>query len=101
MAAEFLTPKSGTPNPSAWSGCASARRCWAARCVCRANRARAPPCGYASRGRAKLRPTRSLTVMNILIADDHAVVRQGLKLILADHFKRAAFGEARNAHEAL
>jgi two-component system, NarL family, invasion response regulator UvrY len=29
------------------------------------------------------------------------VVRQGLKLILADHFKRAHFGEARNAQEAL
>ena len=29
------------------------------------------------------------------------MVRQGLKLILADHFKRAVFGEARNAHEAL
>jgi DNA-binding NarL/FixJ family response regulator len=27
-------------------------------------------------------------------------VRQGLKLILADHFKRALFGEARNAQEA-
>lgn len=33
--------------------------------------------------------------------DDHAVVRQGLKQILADEFKRAAFGEARNAQEAL
>lgn len=29
------------------------------------------------------------------------VVRQGLKLILADHFKKAVFGEARNAQEAL
>jgi len=29
------------------------------------------------------------------------VVRQGLKLILADHFRRAAFGEARTAQEAL
>lgn len=29
------------------------------------------------------------------------MVRQGLKLILADHFKKAVFGEARNAHEAL
>ena len=29
------------------------------------------------------------------------MVRQGLKLILADHFPRAVFGEARNAHEAL
>jgi len=27
--------------------------------------------------------------MKILLADDHAVVRQGLKLILADHFKKA------------
>lgn len=35
------------------------------------------------------------------MADDHAVVRQGLKLILADHFQRAVFGEARNAQEAL
>jgi DNA-binding NarL/FixJ family response regulator len=39
--------------------------------------------------------------MRILLTDDHAVVRQGLKLILADHFKRAVFGEARNATEAL
>ena len=39
--------------------------------------------------------------MRILITDDHAVVRQGLKLILADHFRRAVFGEARNAQEAL
>lgn len=29
------------------------------------------------------------------------VVRQGLKLILQDHFKRAHFGEARNAQEAI
>ncbi len=29
------------------------------------------------------------------------MVRQGLKLILADHFKRVTFGEARNAPEAL
>lgn len=35
------------------------------------------------------------------MADDHAVVRHGLKQILADEFKRAAFGEARNAQEAL
>ena len=39
--------------------------------------------------------------MRILITEDHAVVRQGLKLILADHFKHAVFGEARNATEAL
>src|SRR3989449_6637114 len=39
--------------------------------------------------------------MKILIADDHAIVRQGLKQILADDFKRATFGEASNAREAL
>src|SRR3974377_46233 len=39
--------------------------------------------------------------MKILLVDDHTVVRRGLKQILADEFKRATFGEARNAHEAL
>jgi two-component system invasion response regulator UvrY len=39
--------------------------------------------------------------MKILIADDHAVVRQGLKQILADEYRRAAFGEAANAQEAI
>lgn len=39
--------------------------------------------------------------MKILLTDDHAVVRQGLKLILADRFKRAEFGEASNAQEAI
>ena len=39
--------------------------------------------------------------MKILIADDHAIVRQGLKQILADDFKHAIFGEASNAREAL
>jgi hypothetical protein len=39
--------------------------------------------------------------MRILIADDHAVVRQGLKQILAGAFKRSVFGEAANSQEAL
>jgi len=39
--------------------------------------------------------------MRILIADDHAVVRQGLKQILATAFKRASFGEAATSQEAL
>ena len=39
--------------------------------------------------------------MRILIADDHAVVRRGLKQILAEAFKRAVFGEATNSQEAL
>jgi len=39
--------------------------------------------------------------MKILITDDHAVVRSGLKQILAEEFKRAEFGEAGSAQEAI
>jgi two-component system invasion response regulator UvrY len=39
--------------------------------------------------------------VRILIADDHAVVLQGLRQILAEAFKRAVFGEATNSQEAL
>jgi DNA-binding NarL/FixJ family response regulator len=39
--------------------------------------------------------------MRILIADDHAVVRRGLRQILAENFKRATIGEAANSQEAL
>jgi len=39
--------------------------------------------------------------MKILLTDDHAVVRHGLKQLLAAEFKRATFGEAANATEAL
>ena len=39
--------------------------------------------------------------MRILIADDHAVVRRGLKQILADEFPKAVFGEAANGSEVL
>lgn len=37
----------------------------------------------------------------ILIADDHAVVRRGLKQILAENFPRAVIGEGADAPEAL
>lgn len=39
--------------------------------------------------------------MRILIADDHAVVRRGLKETLGEAFSRATFGEAKTAEEAL
>jgi DNA-binding NarL/FixJ family response regulator len=39
--------------------------------------------------------------MHILIADDHAVVRRGLREILADSVEGATFSEAGNADEAL
>lgn len=39
--------------------------------------------------------------IRILIADDHFVVRQGLKLILKDHFSDPVIGEASDANQAL
>jgi DNA-binding NarL/FixJ family response regulator len=39
--------------------------------------------------------------MHILITDDHAVVRRGLREILADSLQGATFSEAGNADEAL
>src|SRR5512143_2544578 len=42
-----------------------------------------------------------MNVLRILLADDHAVVRQGVKQILAEAFAQATFGEAQNAPELL
>jgi two-component system, NarL family, invasion response regulator UvrY len=39
--------------------------------------------------------------MRVLIADDHAVFRRGLKETLAEAFSRVAFGEANTAQETL
>ena len=39
--------------------------------------------------------------MRILIADDHAVVRRGLRDTLAEAYSRATFGEAKTAQETL
>ena len=39
--------------------------------------------------------------MRILIADDHSIIRRGLRQILAENFKRATIGEAANSQEAL
>lgn len=39
--------------------------------------------------------------MRILIADDHDVVRRGLREMLADEFKDAEFGEASDARQAV
>ncbi|MEX2162177.1 MAG: response regulator transcription factor [Anaerolineales bacterium] len=40
-------------------------------------------------------------MLRILLADDHAVVRQGVKQILAEAFTQGEFGEAQNARELL
>jgi DNA-binding NarL/FixJ family response regulator len=42
-----------------------------------------------------------MTALKILLADDHAVVRQGVKLILTGAFPAAVFGEASNAPEVI
>jgi two-component system invasion response regulator UvrY len=39
--------------------------------------------------------------IHILIVDDHALVRQGLKQVLADAFTKAEFGEADTANAAM
>jgi two-component system invasion response regulator UvrY len=39
--------------------------------------------------------------MKILIADDHYIVRKGLKHILTDEYSSVEFGEAENGREAL
>jgi two-component system invasion response regulator UvrY len=40
-------------------------------------------------------------MLRILLADDHAVVRQGVKQVLANAFFQATFGEAQNMPELL
>src|SRR5690349_16671207 len=54
-------------------------------------------CAFRSTGLPNPNPPN----MKILIADDHAIVRHGLKQILADEFKKADFGQARNGQEVL
>ena len=40
-------------------------------------------------------------MMRVLIVDDHAILRRGLKQLLADEFHGAAFGEAADARQAM
>jgi two-component system invasion response regulator UvrY len=40
-------------------------------------------------------------MIRILIVDDHAIVRRGLRELLSDQFQGAAFGEAPDARQAL
>lgn len=40
-------------------------------------------------------------MLNLLLVDDHFILRQGLKQILSDELDDAAFGEAENAADAL
>jgi DNA-binding NarL/FixJ family response regulator len=40
-------------------------------------------------------------MIRVLVADDHAVVRQGLKLILSEEFDELVLGEAQNGNELI
>jgi two-component system invasion response regulator UvrY len=42
-----------------------------------------------------------MSTKRILIADDHSVIRKGVRLIVANEFMNVEFGEAVNAHEVL
>src|SRR6266567_3517791 len=88
----FPKRRSPTPGRSACAACANARPCWAARWTFTDGRAKAQRSRsafrYAPRGRARN------AFMKILIVDDHAMVREGLRHVLADTFRKAEFGEA-------
>ena len=46
-------------------------------------------------------PDQDARPLRVLIVDDHAIVRGGLKQIIADKFPQAIFAEAANVHQAL
>jgi two-component system invasion response regulator UvrY len=48
------------------------------------------------RGRKRL-----VSTLRVLIVDDHAMLRRGLRALLSDEFKQSVFGEACDAPEAL
>jgi two-component system invasion response regulator UvrY len=43
----------------------------------------------------------SIPMIRVLIVDDHAIVRRGLRALLSEEFRGAACGEASNARQAL
>src|ERR1043166_84769 len=92
--------RSQTPNRSGYLACGNEPRCLVANSPSRANRTPGLPSRSGSPSPAPPSHLRQ-QAMKILIADDHAVVRHGLKQILADDFKRATFGEASSGQEAL
>jgi two-component system invasion response regulator UvrY len=49
----------------------------------------------------KANKSASARTIRILIVDDHDIIRDGMKQVLADAFKGAVFGEAENGDQAL
>jgi two-component system, NarL family, invasion response regulator UvrY len=54
-----------------------------------------------TRGASPAKAADEVREIRILIVDDHVMIRQGLRQILADAFLKAVFGEASSANEAL
>ena len=52
-------------------------------------------------GTTCLEGARTVPFIRVLIVDDHAMVRRGLRALLADEFRGAAFGEAADAPQAV
>src|SRR5437879_1921776 len=100
MGAESPLMKSATRNQSGSWACANGPLCSVANSPLLARQARALPSRSKSPSTEPQGPPKT-NLMKILIADDHAVVRHGLRQILADDFKRASFGEASTGQEAL
>src|SRR5258708_33029947 len=100
MGAESPLMKSATRNQSGSWACANGPLCSVANSPLSARQARALPSRSKSPSPEPQEPPKT-NLMKILIADDHAVVRHGLRQILADDFKKASFGEASTGQEAL
>jgi two-component system invasion response regulator UvrY len=65
---------------------------------------KSPPAPSGRAGRPLAQRQLSLPgreVLRILIVDDHAIVRDGLKRMLGEHFPNAILSEARSAEEAI
>src|SRR5690606_28693809 len=69
----------------------------------RSGRDRGHPADPATRPRRnhRERPMKTCETLRILIADDHAIVREGLKQILAETREMAVVGEADNGLDAI
>src|ERR1700745_2840078 len=92
-ALEFCLRPSAGVRPSRCSACVTAQRHLAAA-------SRLPEFPGEER-RSLCASLLVLQPMKILIVDDHAIFRDGLKRILADEFAAATFGDASNATEAI
>src|SRR4029077_12356548 len=99
MAVDLMRTPPSPANPSAWLECKNEPSCSMGSSELQELRAAGQPlpCGFLCL--PIFSP--STPEMKILIADDHAVFRRGLKETIAEAFHRVTFGEAATAQETL